>query len=77
MKYRIVVMAVFDVLDEIGRSFGRFGGIEFKGDIAVIGLQLDLEQAFALSSMDYLPLGAGLASSTVTFSMVMVLTGRF
>lgn len=41
MKYRVVVVTVFDILCEVSRGFRRFFAIEFDDDIAVTGLQLD------------------------------------
>ena len=41
MEDRVVIVAAFDVGDEIFRRDGRFGGVELDTDDAVIGVQVD------------------------------------
>src|SRR5690554_6424226 len=41
MKDRAVVETVAHILNEVGAGFGRFLGVEFNDDVAVVGLKFD------------------------------------
>ena len=82
MENGVVVVTVFDVLDEIGSRFRRFVGVQFDGDIAVTGLEFDHSVLslgdYGITGLAYfLTAGFAAASMTVTFSMVTVCTGTF